>query len=249
MTRYAVISAAALALSSQAYAVPPAAELQATPLQPNGPWRVDSSQAACRLLRQFGTGSSALTFMVIQGAGPSRYDAILAGPAIPELPKRISLELRLMPQGPSQTFEASSAAIPNQAGRIISWFDAEASFLQGLEASPQLGLSGSDGLAISIDMRGAKAAIAALGACQDELLRIWGIDSEALKALRDLPKPDVAVGGGNPRRIFAQSANMPKQPIDPGSWASWQDYPSEALRREVSGSVVMALSLNSTGRV
>lgn len=220
-------------------------------LQPFGPWRVDSSQAECRLMREFGAGSNSLTFLLTQGAGPSRYDAVLAGTVIPKLPKSLPLDLQLFPQGTSQTVDVNSTLISKRGGRlgVVSWSDADASFLNNLEVAQHLSVSGGGDFAASIDLRGVRSAIAALRTCQDGLLRIWGVAHEVSKTLKDLPKPVVAVGGGNPGFVIAQRADLPEQPIVQGSWVSFLDYPNEALRQEVSGAVVMALSLNPTGHV
>ena len=154
-----------------------------------------------------------------------------------------------MPQAISQTIEVDSAGIPKQAGRFVRWFDADAAFLRSVEASQQVTLSGGSDFAVTISLIGVKGAITALRNCQDELLRSWGVDTEALTKLRDLPKPDNDAQGENPGAVLAQRVDLPRQRILPGSWVSYNDYPSEALRREISGTVVMALSLNPSGRV
>jgi TonB family protein len=71
------------------------------------------------------------------------------------------------------------------------------------------------------------AAMTTLEACKDDLLTSWGMDVARLHALRSLPEPT-----GNP-----------------GRWVTFRDYPIEAVRHGIGGTVIFKLDVTARGEV
>ncbi len=262
--KFALASLAALLISDPVLAGTPVTNTTPNILQPTGPWHVNNTEAECQLMREFGTPTKGLTLFLAQGAGPDKYDAVFAGTAIPRLAKQLQLEIRLMPQAQLQAVAGDSAEIPNHGGRFVRWFNGNSTILDSLLPSQLMTLSGNGRPIITLDLRGAKAAVAALRTCHDRLLQSWGINTEASKNLIRLPKPDIVQGGGNPGVVTMllfraplgaskpelRRAALEQLPAIPrGTWVSREDYPSEAVLNEISGTATMVLSVNAAGRV
>lgn len=206
-------------------AVPSLAHAEPQVLQPTSPWKVDYADDECRLLRDFGAGQSALTLRFARGSGLDSFDSVLAGVAIPKLPSRLKVELKLTPQGTVQSIEGYSMGLPNRPERFIRWFDADPSLLQQLSANQLLTFSSGEAFAVTLNLTGARAAMAALDACHVDLLASWGLDIAALKAAKARPKPL-----GNP-----------------GNWATTNDYPRDSFRKGETGTVTFLAVIGPDG--
>lgn len=215
----------------------------AADLQPTGPWRVDYGETECRLLRTFGPPDRSVILRVARGNGLDRFDMVLAGTGIPRLRQQIDVTLRLEPQALEQQVSAYSMALPDTSGRFVRWYDADSELIEAMNRDQRLVVTSNGGLAVTLNMLGAKAAIAALDVCYADLLKSWGLDlaKEAQVAVR--PK---AIGGGGGTVTALRSG---ARPSGPAGWATWADYPTEALRQEIGGTVVMSLLLDLRGRV
>lgn len=253
-------------LGSIASAQPTPSSLVNTPnvLQPSKPWNLNGNQAACQLVREFGTDENGLTLFLEQGAGPNYVDFWIEGSAIVKLPSKAELKLRMIPAGTEQSVTAETGKATGRKGQFVRWFNADAMLLDGLLANQRLSITDGKTFTTTIELPGIKPAISALRNCVSKLLKSWGADPEETKNVAVSAKPDVPVGGGNPGVVFASmiraSPGASKAEIDSivrklraaipaGSWVSDMDYPSDALRRGASGSVTMVLSLNPEGHV
>ena len=215
-------------------------------IQPSGPWRIEYTQDECHLQRDFGTGEHAVRLDISKAAGQGALDLALAGLGVPKLPRRLNLSYKLDPQGLWQSIEVISMPFEKQPGRVIVGYDASAAMFNALSANQKLSFSYRDNLAITLNLSGAKPALAALQTCYEDLLRNWNIDPALM-----LTPPDHGAGQstGNPGTVIAQRLDLPDQPVSLDTWVSWKDYPSVALRQEIGGTVVMALSVDVNGRV
>ena len=72
-----------------------------------------------------------------------------------------------------------------------------------------------------------EAARQSLRTCQDDLLTSWGVDVASLRSLSAQPEP----------------ANYA------GNWVTYEDYPEEAVRAEMSGTTFFKLEVDAEGDV
>jgi protein TonB len=203
-------------------------------------------QNECHLQRDFGSGDGAVSLDIGKAAGRDKLDLTLFGAGIPKLPPWLDLAFRLDPQGFSRSLTANSNRMPKGSGRFVVALDADAAGFAGMASEQTLSFSFGKGSAISLNVQHAKEALAALQTCYEDLLHGWNVDPAAAPAAKFTEAGQTV---GNPGTIFAQRADAPAQPLRPGAWVSWKDYPTAALQEEKSGTVVMALSVDPNGHV
>lgn len=242
-----------VSISSLVWILPasaPAATIQSSEsiLTPSGPWQVDYADDSCHLRRDFGAGQSAVTLDVSKASGPDRLDIVLAGAGIPKLPQRLSLGIQPTPQGRTQFIDAVSMAVPKRPARFIQGYDVHSEQFTDLGADEQVRFIYGKAGGFNLHVAGGKAAFAALQTCYENLLHSWNVDPSRLVQDHPTQSADPSVTG-NPGLVVAQLANGAEQRIAEGTWVSWKDYPTAALRAEISGTVVMALDVNAAGRV
>lgn len=99
-------------------------------------------------------------------------------------------------------------------------------FLDRFSRANAVGLQRKDGEILSIATPGAAKAVAAVRACEDNMLRAWGMDPVVYRSLRERPKP-----------------------INVVQWLAPSDYPDSAVREGVSGASVTRLNVTAEGKV
>jgi len=206
-----------------------AADILAQPapqlLDPTSQWKVDYAERECRLTRTFGQNESAILFRLARGTSFTNYDIMLAGLAIPKQSKNIDIEVTIEPQNAKQNFKGQNQDIPNRKERVLRWFDGETGPILAGPKNQEMLVSSASKYAVRLKMENFPLALAAMQACHDDLLKGWGIDGAAVRALRSLPEPKVS----------------------PGKWANTGDYPDDLLRSEISGDVSFKLDINADG--
>lgn len=227
----------------------PASPIPADVLRPTGPWKLDYAPSECRLLRDFGTGDAQTTLQMVRGSGFNQFDAVIAGKSVPKLKDRVTVDMAMIPQNLVDHFDGISAQIPGHSERFVRWSDADFTALSSATDAQQIQFKAEGGLQISLLLNGGKAAVEALNKCYDQLLADWGVTSVEKAALGNLSVPATPKGAGQSSAVLAQRIDRPTQKVTPGSWVTPMDYPTEALRQEISGKVVMLTGLNSAGRV
>lgn len=217
---------------------------QALPaIEPVSPWRVDYADSECRLIRVFGSGNSAVTLRIARGGTSSAFDSVIAGPGIPRLREHIAVTLALDPQGAAQELSGYSLGVPKTTDRFIRWFDADAELLRQFTSNQIIRISAGERYSVRLHLTQARAALAALDTCYVDLLKGWGIDPSLVVGVAVPPKPE---GAGS---LTVAALRAGARPPGPAGWVTWQDYPTEALRQEIGGTVVTALAINLAGRV
>lgn len=217
-------------------------------LEPVGPWRVDYAPDECRLLRTFGTGADAVVLRIARGGAIGSFDMVIAGSSIPRLPQAVEVALRTEPQGQIQRTEGYSLAVPSGNARFIRWFDGNAALLDEFASTQQIEIAANHRsttrYSVKINLVQVKTALAALQTCYAGLLKSWGVDEASLaRLIAARPLTDDKVTS-----VMAQRLDLPRPKGQPGRWATTDDYPTEALRQEISGSVVALLNLGETGK-
>ena len=233
-------------------ALSPAA-FAAAPLQPAGRWTIDYAPNECRLVRTFGTGDDAVTLLMRRGSSPDQADLIIAGKALPKLPRQTDIELRMQPSGTLLTYPALPTEIRGRPERILQVFNADFGNLTPLVSSQQLTISIAQQPVATLELDDSSRAIRDLDACYGKLLAKWGIDAAIAAQSPTQPKRIGTPEQTNPGIVVAllvsgPNASRPRSWVET-AWVTPMDYPTEALQEERGGSVVAALSLNAQGRV
>ncbi|MBL9069411.1 MAG: energy transducer TonB [Sphingopyxis sp.] len=200
---------------------------EAPVLTPSTPWKVDYADEECRLLRTFGTGDDAVTMRLARGSGLQSFDMVIAGAHVPRLGRDVKVRMQLDPQQASAEFDGYSMGVPKRPERFIRWYDGDPQILAGITNNQKIRLTADNKLDITMLWSDGKAALAALQTCHDDLLKGWGVDIDAVHALKEQPMPD-----GSPAR-----------------WVATDDYPLEELRRDIQGTVAFQLKIDSKGAV
>ena len=213
-------------------------------LEPSSPWKVDYADSECRLLRTFGTGDQAVTLRLARGGNPGSVDVIIAGPGIPKLPAMAPIEMKLEPQGLTQSAKAMSMAIPGGGGRLIRWFDGSFALFDHFTETQVVEFSSGKASLAKIDITLARSALKAFDACYSDLLQGWGAspeDAAELVATRTIP-------GEGTSTVVAQRADLPRPKTSPFTLVTPADYPTDALMKEQSGNVTALLEVAIDGR-
>jgi TonB family protein len=210
------VSATAQVPTAQAPATPGAA------LLPTSPWRVDYAESECRLIRRFGAGSGEVTLRIARASSFDFYDMVIGGPGVPNLPDHVEVQTRLEPQAQLLESTGYSLPLPDGSGHFLRWYDIRTPFVSQMTATQDMTLHVRD-TTISLHLTNVTQALAALQLCHDDLLREWGLDVAAYRALQSPPTPHGAEAG----------------------WVTTADYPDTTAQ----GTVTTIMSVGSDGRV
>jgi hypothetical protein len=111
--------------------------------------------------------------------------------------------------------------------RGIAITNLDEQFLRNLPGSSRMRVGRRGGQLAEVALPGVARAVASLRACEADALRDWGFDPQVIQSLRHGPKP-----------------------IDgPVEWFSARDYPYEAIRARITGSVLARLVVGVDGRI
>ena len=215
---------------------------QPTILHPTEPWRVDYGTDECRLIRTFGSGPQAIVLRLARGGNIGNIDMVIAGASIPKLPPRVSVKMSLLPQAASQSSPGYSMAVPGKPLRFVRWFDADMTLFEGFGGNQLVEIDAGT-FSVQLNLTLAKPALDALQVCYVDLLKSWGIgdsDAAALAAIRSGAGQDVSA-------VMAQQLGAPRRKGRPGAWLTSADYPTEALRQDQGGTVVVLVNVGETG--
>lgn len=232
-----VASIITLSLASSALAQTPAT------LQPIGPWKVDYAQEECRLTRTFGAGEEQLLLRIARGGTVGSADMVVAGRGLPKLPSRVGVKLTLSPQSQSASSSGYSMSVPGRTERFLRWYDTNLALLDQAASSQILHVEAGGKWAVSLNASQFSAAMAALQTCYTDLLKGWGVDDASIQRLVAIRLAD----GKSLNEVAARRAGRPSPKGNMASWVTTDDYPTEALQRELGGSVIVVLALDPTG--
>lgn len=147
---------------------------------PANQWMVDYSRTACTLARRLGDeGSPIVAFNAPFGSEPGELVVVEAGPA---LRAGLSGEVQVhLDDGPPITVRARPE---ERGGRpVLRLGRMPEDFLDRVAAARQLTVTKGSQPLIVLPLANPRAAIEELTRCNDDLLRSWGIDVAARRAL------------------------------------------------------------------
>lgn len=217
-----------LALIAAVSNAPAAAHTAPTPpLAPSTPWKVDYAEQECRLLRTFGTGPDAVTMRLARGSGLQSFDMVIAGVNVPRLGSRMKIAMKLDPQAVEAAFDGYSMGVPGRPEKFIRWYDGNPEILAAITNDQTVRLLAEGKLDVAMHWTDGQAALQALQACHDDLLKSWGVDVPAIRALKAPPRP---IGS-------------------PGRWVTYDDYPSLEAARGIGGTTAFQLKIGTDGAI
>ncbi len=195
------------------------------PVQPMGKWTIEYADAACILSRDYGTGPTRQTL----GFKPSPLDddiqiVALAPGAVTKPVQSIRATLTLQPSGRVIDGLASVYAVKT-TNQVVTTLTTEREGAADVARSTSLSIATAAGPSTSFAVPGMNGAAAALRACQDDLLKQWGIDPAERKVPLPTPSPPLS------RLITAD------------------DYPSEAVAAHAEGTAVIVWTIQPDGRI
>ena len=196
------------------------------PLAPSGKWTVDYANAGCILSRDYGTAPAVTSIGFKPFPLGDTLEVITVSPGIPaKRYQKLKGTLTLQPSG--ETFQ-SDITVYGIAARnnTLTSLNAEGDIAAKLFRSTSVSIALADGTHKSFAVPGMRGAATALRACQDDLLKGWGIDpTERDRVPTPIPRTEIA------------------------TWLSTDDYPSEALESHSEGTVLIVWTIQPNGVV
>lgn len=198
-------------------------------LSPSGKWTVDYADSMCLLQRDYGTGSGQVTLGFRPLPLSEQNEVVLVtraddGPI--SLPRFDKASLHLGVGGPviAGTYKYwGSSKMPALRYTQISLVDAR---VEDIAVADPLIIDRTKLPTVRIRPMATPAAFAALKACQDDLLKSWGIDlAERAKIVTP------AVG------------------TRPGEWIQADDYPRDSIKAGERGAVSILWTIGTDGSV
>jgi len=215
---------------------------------PGSSWEVQQGEQECHLVRQFQAAGGPLLVDIVRGGGPEQVDLLLVGEGVPKVRPDYYFWIGVTAQGDLRYFSGASGTLPKQPGRMLFVRDMPSRIFGNLASPRTLTLSTKKAPILMVDLPESNDGFLALQSCYENLLRLWHVDPSQLAVPINSPREGSLSEYGNPGSITAQRTDLPKIPIDPNSWIWYNDYPTEALRREVGGTVVAALTVDPSGK-
>jgi len=184
-------------------------------------WNLDYGEHRCALGRRLG-GQQSPVFILSSYLGRDEPEIIIVrdgSERFPYLPRNITLVL-----DPDGQVEEARAFRYRTAGREAIRIEGIAEgFFDRFAASGAVGIDAGNRRRLTLRIPGARAAIEGLRACNDDLLRSWGID------------------------VGAQATYRRQATIVRGSISN-ADYPAQAIRANQAGVVVVRMRVRVDGR-
>ncbi len=195
------------------------------PLTAQGKWAIIPSGDACVLQRTFGTGEASTTLAFRQMPVAEFVDVITFAKGPPRKRKQGSGEVTLTPMTRRVAGDYEAFDSPEPSGRVVK-LTLKAADLADLAAATGITVE-ADGAtkAVALPTTFAKA-LTAWADCGDGLMRQWGGDPVAYRAII-----------------------KPAEPIKPETWISSDNYPPDARHRGAQGTTQMFWRIDERGRV
>lgn len=190
------------------------------PVQGNQ-WIVDYGDYRCTLGRRFSDARSPL-FVLSSYLGRDEPEIVIVRDGtepLPDLPRRVGIVLT----PGDRREEARTAGYQTERGRAIRIEGIAEGFFDRFSTAETVTIETGGREALTLRTPGARRAIEALRACNDDLLRSWGVD-------------------------VAARASYTRQAKIIGGSINSNDYPAAALRANQSGIVVARMRVGPDGR-
>lgn len=190
---------------------------------PPGRWIIDYGETRCSLARRSGGADSPILVLGTY-LGGEQPQLILMADGNERLPSDIPdrVEIILEPSGHRVRGTATPRRVRSGQTLIISELGDD--FAERFGGSSRLSVEGSGRQLFASDLPIASQGLAALNACNDDLMRSWGVDPAA-------------------------QAQLQRQARAVGLWITNADYPAVAIQRNAQGTSRMRVAVRPDGRV
>jgi TonB family protein len=188
-------------------------------------WRVDWGDARCILARDGADTGPTLAIRYVPGdrraeiwvLSPHWGEAQVAGAG--------SVKLVLDTAGAQPVDRFRGVRLP-KGGYAFATQDVASDFFYAFQGATSVSLQKKGREVLRIPLPDAAKALAATRACEDDLLKRWGVDPIVFHSLRTPARADPSV-----------------------AWASQHDYPQSALAASQEGTVYVRVNVAADGRV
>ncbi|WP_082665295.1 energy transducer TonB [Sphingopyxis sp. H115] len=211
------VKASLLAAMLSASVVPD--DALAVEADPQGGWEVDYGKASCRLIRHLGAAAPGHRIEIERNWAFDGYRWALLGPTVHTLGAARSVDVALGAE-PPRRFKAWGE-------NEIRWHDEEGRLFAALQKSDRIGLTSPKRFEITASLPKTVEAVRALEACEDDLMKNWGVDASQFRALLTTPQP---VGQF-------------------GRWVTNDDITRDDVANRREGNVTFLLRVDATGKV
>ena len=196
-----------------------------TALLPQERWQIDYHPEMCVLSRNFGTGEDAITLGFQTATSESTFMLVVLHPKSRSGESRRG-KLTLSADGSvlAGDMPFDSRVSPTTRVRVDTAYLSR-DVLPGIEKATRLSIRTGKSSSVDLAPTGTSKGLAALVACERDLMASWGIDMAARAKVAVKPK-------GNPGAYFSADA-----------------YPPDARSNGQSGRVVTVLGIGTTGKV
>jgi TonB family protein len=202
-------------------AAPPAE----APLAPAGKWTIDYAGNFCVLQHSYGMGDAAVTLGLKPSPfGDAKAEFVLLMPRSGRAMENGKAVVTLPPLKRSIDADYQSFDLDSKSRVTSVWVDQPA--LAGLDTATEIAITAGKNSTIRVAPPAIAKALAALQACENDLLKSWGFDPEVLANVATLP-----------------------QPIKPETWYRNDDYPTAARRANAQGITTIAYSVGIDGTI
>lgn len=197
-----------------------------TPLTPLGKWAIAYEKTTCVLSRNFGDGpDNSVSYGVRPTTLSESVTIVLSVPAA--FAKRVggskATRIVLAPSGQSlEIISDTHGTLPT--GSRAAMLLIKRSALPMLFEATNVRIEAGN-MAVSLAPTDGSRALKALHSCEAQLMTEWGVDPLAIEA-----------------------ATTPAEPVDPGRFLTYEDYPSPALQRRSQGTSMILWKVGADGK-
>jgi TonB family protein len=202
----------------------------AAPLEPSAPWVAEFEDTLCVLSRTYGAGEDKVQLAFKPLPGDERIEVIVLTPwKGRDLLRSGELEITLGPggtsaKGPYRDYTIDpDKRIKGRERLLRVWV--EQAELGDITAAKTLTVTEGKRSSWTFALKGTAKAMKVIDQCEDQLVRSWGFDPDAL------------------RKQTARATPI----TSPQSWIGYRDYPDAALRTGARGAVRLRYRVAKTG--
>lgn len=144
---------------------------------PESRWEVDYGRTKCRLIRHFTVADQPYQLEVESDRAFGGQRWALHGPALPVYFSATPIEIALDPRAGVHRFKTLANIARDTDDKAVRWHDADGLLLDTLRDNQRVRLTGPKKLDVALGVPKVRSAIAALEACENDLLKSWGSTS------------------------------------------------------------------------
>ncbi|WP_226699754.1 TonB family protein [Qipengyuania gaetbuli] len=232
-------------LAALQLAATPVSAAEPVVLKPASNWNLDYSKEACRLGRKFGEGENQVLLVMAKYAPGPNIEIIASGKLLYDRRVRslhysfgegneVEVERPLFGdlENGERVWQWSGSILPPDTQKALEHAEADTSAYRTAEenaaaAADSFTMKLGSSKKVKLETGRLAAGKKAMDDCLASLVKSWGYDPEIIATIAQGPEP---VG-----RIT--------------QWFNTNDYPSEALRKDLSGAVRFRLDIDETGQI